>query len=126
MKTRNGFVSNSSSTSYIVYGWHISEKQMKDICLSSGYTQEDIDCCGYSEIADLMGRKDIGTIMIGEKKHGTYQFFDNWNASIGFCLVENGMKELQEIVSDEVCQKLRDMHPYVKGDPSLIEFTIHS
>ena len=40
MKIRNGFVSNSSSTSYIVYGWVIPKQKMEDICIENGFTEE--------------------------------------------------------------------------------------
>ncbi len=67
MKIRNGFVSNSSSSSFIINKKDITEKQFDNIKNHLKYSQKmEFESAKYSGKSDEWGIRDEGENIVGE------------------------------------------------------------
>lgn len=78
MKIRNGFVSNSSSSSFCIYGICTEEDKIKEALISKGFaTEEELDD-GISEYLEIWGyesRKQKGTLTPEDIQNNERKFF---------------------------------------------------
>lgn len=79
MKIRNGFVSNSSSSSFHIYGTKVDEYEIKQLLIEGDFaTEEDIDDDGIMEYIHKLDTnglqlnhiRDWNTVFIGRSYSG--------------------------------------------------------
>jgi hypothetical protein len=84
MKIRTGFVSNSSSSSFCIYGINKSEKEIKEALLSKGFATEEDLVDGVSEYFynfTYQCKEQRGTLTEEEKAEDAERIFrkaDGW------------------------------------------------
>ncbi len=81
MKIRLGFVSNSSTTTFCIYGAGVDESDVRKILIEKGIaTQEGLDMYGIGEFFPDEAMGDLDCIVDYE---GNYTYFGRYYYSIG-------------------------------------------
>jgi len=91
MKIRHGFVSNSSTTSFCIFGAYIDEEDILNKCKELGLSEDSYD--GAEELADKMG-------LDMHSREYSVCFGRNWS-SVG--LDETG-KQFRESISSKILE----------------------
>lgn len=132
MKYRNGFVANSSTSSFIAVGWYIGEdfsgltQFIKDNNLNIPVCEEDTEY-GISEFVEQIVEDypDLFKLDINEKLYTILHSigYDYDNLIIGVRLSGDKISDLRNKTSQFVENTIKDRFPSLEGEPRLIEYT---
>ena len=120
MKYRNGFVANSSTSSFVAVGWTVTLEEMIELLKGFGIDTSEMESEDGS-FYDIEYENDCHRIEIDGKKVPTLMCtgYDNDWYVVGYRLHE-GMKA--SVVSDDNIKKLIEMYPSIyekHGEPTL-------
>lgn len=93
MKIRSGFVSNSSSSSFCIYGCHLTHKKFADLasCLGNDLSEEDVDEASENDDLDEL----VDEVNNGLKAQGftSYVIQDGSDYSLYLARYFNSLKD---------------------------------
>jgi len=113
MKIRNGFVSNSSSSSFIIIGYRISDELNEKMNDLEHYDEEDAD-----EIFPRIlfgGENFVGKRLL-------YNFIDNGVEEISLKKITDNAKELKKILKKELLKDDKEYQYLLNQLPEIYVF----
>lgn len=108
MKLRKGFVSNSSTSSFLIYGTIVDEDRLKQAVEKNNLLAdgEDIDQMGQWELTDIVEEAlGLSGLLPYDGSYGTY-FGESWSSvkdeETGYQFKQRVGKKLKEFFGDDI------------------------